>query len=202
VKGGIEITPGDESYHSPEPARIDIEEGQISRITSRGNELSAYELEPQLVTALFDAEQRSKRQVVKYNDIPPVMVQAVLAIEDRRFFEHSGVNFVRTFEAVWEDRATPEKGAGRIHDHAAVGARILSDSREVDQAQGDRDADRRGVGAEIFTKQQIFEFYANWVDLGQRGSFAISGFAEASKAYFGKDLEGHLRCPKRRCSRD
>ena len=40
-----------------------------------------------------------------------------------------------------------------------------------------------------FTKQQIFEFYANWVDLGQRGSFAISGFAEASKAYFNKDLK-------------
>ncbi|HKU28756.1 MAG TPA: hypothetical protein VJQ54_25015, partial [Candidatus Sulfotelmatobacter sp.] len=80
VKGGIEITPGDESYHSPEPARIDIEEGQVSKITSRGTELSAYELEPQLVTSLFDAE-RSKRQIVKYNDIPPVMVQAVLAIE-------------------------------------------------------------------------------------------------------------------------
>jgi penicillin-binding protein 1B len=40
-----------------------------------------------------------------------------------------------------------------------------------------------------FTKKQIFEFYANWVDLGQRGSFAISGFAEASKAYFNKDLK-------------
>ena len=40
-----------------------------------------------------------------------------------------------------------------------------------------------------FSKQQIFEFYANWVDLGQRGSFAISGFAEASKAYFNKDLK-------------
>src|SRR3989442_4397546 len=40
-----------------------------------------------------------------------------------------------------------------------------------------------------FSKQQIFEFYANWVDLGQRGSFAISGVAEASRAYFNKDLK-------------
>src|SRR5581483_4412421 len=39
------------------------------------------------------------------------------------------------------------------------------------------------------TKQQIFEFYANWVDLGQRGSFTISGFAQASRAYFNKDLK-------------
>jgi penicillin-binding protein 1B len=40
-----------------------------------------------------------------------------------------------------------------------------------------------------FTKQQIFEFYANLVPLGQRGSFAISGFAEASRTYFNKDLK-------------
>jgi len=40
-----------------------------------------------------------------------------------------------------------------------------------------------------FSKQQIFEFYANWVDLGQRGSFTISGFAQAARAYFNKDLK-------------
>jgi penicillin-binding protein 1B len=96
LNDGIEITPGPESYHSPEPAQITVKDGQVERITSKGTDLSAYELEPQLVTALFDAEQRSKRELVKYNDIPPVMVQAVLAIEDRRFFEHSGINFVRT----------------------------------------------------------------------------------------------------------
>ena len=40
-----------------------------------------------------------------------------------------------------------------------------------------------------FSKPQIFEFYANRVDLGQRGSFTISGFAQASQAYFNKDLK-------------
>ncbi len=70
-KDGIEITPGPESYHSPEPARISIHDGKVDKISSNGNDLSAYELEPQLVTALFDAEQRSKRELVKYNDIPP-----------------------------------------------------------------------------------------------------------------------------------
>ncbi len=115
VKDGIEITPGPESYHSPESALISIQDGQVDRITSKGVELSAYELEPQLVTALFDAEQRSKRELVKYNDIPPMMVQAVLAIEDRRFFEHSGVNFLRMAEAAWIDvvRGRHEQGDRR-----------------------------------------------------------------------------------------
>ena len=39
------------------------------------------------------------------------------------------------------------------------------------------------------TKQQIFEFYCNQVDLGRRGSFMIRGFGEASQAYFGKDIK-------------
>src|SRR5947208_15462606 len=38
------------------------------------------------------------------------------------------------------------------------------------------------------TKQKIFEYYANQVDLGHRGSFAIRGFGEAAQAYFGKDI--------------
>jgi penicillin-binding protein 1B len=188
VSGGIEITPGPESYHSPEEAHITIQDGQVERITSKGNDLSAYELEPQLVTALFDSEQRSKRQVVKYNDIPKVMVDAVLAIEDRRFFEHSGVNFTRMFEAVWIDlmRQRHEQGGSTITMQLSRGF-FLTPEKTVR-----RKLTEMLIAEELeqkFSKQQIFEFYGNWVNLGQRGSFAISGFAEASRAYFNKDLK-------------
>jgi len=85
--GSIEVVPGPESYHSPEPATITVADGKVSKIVSRSaGDLAAYELEPQLVTSLFDAEQRSKRSLVKYDDIPKMMVDAVTAIEDRRFF--------------------------------------------------------------------------------------------------------------------
>jgi penicillin-binding protein 1B len=188
VRGGIEITPGAESYHAPEPAKITIQDGQVSQITSRGNDLSAYELEPQLVTALFDAEQRSKRELVKYDQIPPLMVQATLAIEDRRFFEHSGVNYLRMLEAAWIDvmRGRHEQGGSTITMQLSRGF-FLTPEKTIK-----RKLIEMLIAEELehkFTKQQIFEFYANWVDLGQRGSFAISGFAEASKAYFNKDLK-------------
>jgi penicillin-binding protein 1B len=188
VKGGIEVTPGKESYHSPEPARIGIDGGKITKISSRGTELAAYELEPQLVTALFDAEQRSKREIVKYDEIPQVMVQAVLAIEDRRFFEHSGVNFARTFQAVWEDvlRQRRAQGGSTLTQQLARGF-FLTPEKSIK-----RKLTEMLIAEELeqkFSKQQIFEFYANWVNLGQRGSFAISGLAEASKSYFGKDLK-------------
>jgi penicillin-binding protein 1B len=188
VTGGIEITPGPESYHSPESARINIQGGQVQTITSKGSELSAYELEPQLVTALFDAEQRSKRQLVKYNDIPPTMVQAVLAIEDRRFFEHSGVNFLRMGEAAWIDlvRGKHAQGGSTITMQLSRGFFLTPEKtirRKLIEMLIAEELEQK------FSKQQIFEFYGNWVDLGQRGSFAISGFAEASKAYFNKDLK-------------
>ncbi|MGD0569233.1 MAG: PBP1A family penicillin-binding protein [Candidatus Sulfotelmatobacter sp.] len=188
VSDGIEIDPGPESYHSPEPAHISIQDGQVDHITSKGNELSAYELEPQLVTALFDSEQRSKRQLVKYNDIPKVMVDSVLAIEDRRFFEHSGVNFVRTVEAAFGDviHQRREQGGSTLTQQLARGF-FLSPEKTVK-----RKLTEMLIAEELeqkFSKQQIFEFYANWVNLGQRGSFAISGFAEASQAYFNKDLK-------------
>ncbi len=187
-KDGIEITPGPESYHSPEAALIHIQDGRVDQIASNGTDLSAYELEPQLVTALFDAEQRSKRELVKYNDIPPVMVQSVLAIEDRRFFEHSGVNFFRTAQAAFGDivHQKREQGGSTLTQQLARGF-FLSPEKTIK-----RKLTEMLIAEELerkFSKQQIFEFYANWVDLGQRGSFAISGFAEASKAYFNKDLK-------------
>ena len=186
-KDGIEITPGPESYHSPEPALITIHDGHVDQIGSNGNDLSAYELEPQLVTALFDAEQRSKREIVRYNEIPPVMVQAVLAIEDRRFFEHSGVNFVRMFGAMWTDLTRQRREGGSTLTMQLSRGFFLTPEKTVK-----RKLIEMLIAEELeqkFTKQQIFEFYANWVNLGQRGSFAISGFAEASHSYFGKDLK-------------
>ncbi|MGC2323556.1 MAG: penicillin-binding protein, partial [Terriglobales bacterium] len=67
IKSGIEIRPGPVSYHSAEGAVLHFSEGRVDKIASaedKQDELEAYELEPQLVTALSDSEQRSKRRLV------------------------------------------------------------------------------------------------------------------------------------------
>src|SRR5437899_3454958 len=188
LEGGIEIRPGPDSYHSPEPATIRIREGKVEAISSKTGDLEAYELEPQMITSLFDAEQRSKRQLVKYDDIPKILVNAVLAIEDRRFFQHGGVNFIRLAEATWVDltHQRHEQGGSTITMQLSR-AFFLTPQKTVK-----RKLSEMLIAMEMeqkFSKQQIFEFYANRVDLGQRGSFTISGFAEASRAYFNKDLK-------------
>src|SRR5260370_6724273 len=93
--GSIEILPGPESYHSPEPATISVADGAVSAINSRASgDLEAYELEPQMLASLFDAEQRSKRQLVKYDDIPKIIVEPVMLIQYRPLFPHSRIKFL------------------------------------------------------------------------------------------------------------
>ena len=184
----IEIKPGPDSYHSPEAAAIRLRSGQVESITGQSGDLAAYELEPQMITSLFDAEQRSRRQLVKYDQIPKVLVDAVLAIEDRRFFQHSGVNFIRLAEAIWVDltRGRHEQGGSTVTMQLSR-AFFLTPQKTVK-----RKLTEILIAMEMeqkFSKSQIFEFYANRVDLGQRGSFTISGVAEAERAYFNKDLK-------------
>ena len=187
-EGGIEIKPGPDSYHSPESAVIRVHGGKVESITSKAGDLAAYELEPQMITSLFDAGQRSKRQLVTYDEIPKLMVDAVLAIEDRRFFQHGGVNFLRLAEATWVDviHGRHEQGGSTITMQLSR-AFFLTPQKTVK-----RKLSEMLIALEMeqkLSKQQIFEFYANRVDLGQRGSFTISGFAQASQAYFNKDLK-------------
>ena len=187
-EGGIEIKPGSDSYHSPESAIIRVRGGKIESITSKSGDLAAYELEPQMITSLFDAGDRSKRQLVTYDEMPKLMVDAVLAIEDRRFFQHGGVNFLRLAEATWIDviHGRHEQGGSTITMQLSRKF-FLTPEKTIK-----RKLSEMLIAVEMeqkLSKQQIFEFYANRVDLGQRGSFTINGFGQAAQAYFNKDLK-------------
>ncbi len=189
-KNGVEILPGPQSFHSPDTALIRFKGGNISSITSggdQGQDLDGYELEPQLVTALFEGEQRTKRQLVTFNELPKVMVNAVVAIEDRRFFQHSGVNFYRLIEAAIVDL----REHGRQQGGSTITMQISRGFFLTPEKKIKRKLTEILIAIELeqkFTKEQIFELYANQVYMGQRGSYSINGFGEAARAYFNKDV--------------
>jgi penicillin-binding protein 1B len=109
----VTVRPGPQSYHSQDGAVIHISAGAVDTITDdHGQPLSSYELEPMLITGLSEDANRTKRRLVTYDEIPPNLVQAVLAIEDRRFFEHSGVNYGRLLEALYRDVVSGQKQQG------------------------------------------------------------------------------------------
>jgi len=151
-----------------------------------GADLGSAELEPELITNLFDSA-REKRRPVRYEDLPPNLIQAILSAEDKRFFEHPGFDFIRIFGAAWADIRHSQhlQGASTITMQVARTFFLSTDRtwrRKLAEAMLSFELEQR------FSKQQIFELYANEVYLGNRGSFGIRGFAEASEAYFGKDL--------------
>jgi penicillin-binding protein 1B len=188
----IEIHPGEQSYHNPDGARIQFLGKRVDRVEgvggNAGQTLDGYELEPKLLTQLFEGEQRTKRQLVKFDDLPKDLVDAVIAIEDRRFFQHSGVNYWRLMKAALIDlRAGGEKQGGSTITMQLSRGFFLTPEKRIK-----RKLIEILIALELeqkLTKKQIFELYANQVDLGQRGSFTISGFGEASRAYFGKDVK-------------
>src|SRR5947209_4097097 len=86
----VEINPGPDAYDT-EGAVIKIERGKVTHIISLRDhsERTQYDLEPEPISNLFD-QKREKRRLVRFGDIPKVMVDAVLSAEDKHFFQHAG----------------------------------------------------------------------------------------------------------------
>jgi penicillin-binding protein 1B len=185
---GIEIFPGPDSYFDQEAGVVQIKDGRVARIISlRDNtERTQYMLEPELITNLFDRK-REKRRLVRYADIPKVMVNAVIAAEDKRFFQHAGFDPLRVIKAAYVDMRYGyyREGASTLSMQIARGFFLTPEKtwkRKFAEVLITLQLEQK------LTKEEIFEYYANHVDLGRRGSFSIRGFGEASQAYFGKDL--------------
>ena len=148
-----------------------------------------------MLTALMPA--RVKRRQVPLSALPSRMVQAVLAIEDRRYYSHPGIDPIRMvgalFTNIFGDRPYLE-GASTITQQLARNF-FLTDEMAIEQQTRQRSTIRKlreQFMALILTvrasKDEVLELYLNDVYLGNRGSFAIHGVAEAARLYFGKDV--------------
>jgi len=160
----------------------------ISRIEVEGNGTrDRVELDRPLLTTLITTN-REKRRRVALPLIPKHMVQAVLAIEDRRFYDHAGIDPIRIVGAI----ITNIKGDRPY----LVGGSTLTQQLVKNFFLTPEKSYRRKLQEQFLsvvletraTKDEILELYLNDVYLGQRGSYAIHGVAEASRVFFGKDV--------------
>ena len=184
----ITVHPGPESYHSEESSgTISFAGGKVTQLTDdHGQSIAAYELEPQLITGLSDAN-RGKRRLVTFNELPPNLVHAVVSIEDRRFFGHGGVDWIRLVGALRSDlRAGRRREGGSTLTMQLARGFFLTPEKKLK-----RKIIEIAITFQLenhYSKEKIFELYANQIPLGQQGSFAIDGFGEAAQTYFGKDV--------------
>lgn len=187
--GALEIYPGPDSYFQQEDDLLKFQDGKLAQIISlRDNtERTIYTLEPELVTNLFDRN-REKRRLVKFDDIPKILVNAVVSAEDKRFFQHAGFDPLRIIKAAYVDvkRGYRAQGASTLTMQLARAFWLTPEKtwrRKIPETLITLHLERK------LTKEQIFEYYANQIPLGRRGSFNICGFGEAAQAYFGKDVK-------------
>ncbi|MEX2260841.1 MAG: PBP1A family penicillin-binding protein [Bryobacteraceae bacterium] len=185
----IEIFPGRDAYLDQEAGVIQVEDGKVVRIVSTqdNTERTQFQLEPELITNLSD-KNREKRRLVRFEDIPQVLVNAVVSAEDKRFFSHSGIDPIGILRAAMVDIRERRKDQG-----ASTLSQQLARMFWLDQGKRwTRKAAEAVITLQLeqrLSKQEIFECYANQIPLGRRGTFNIHGFGEASQAYFGKDLQ-------------
>jgi penicillin-binding protein 1B len=186
----VEIHPSKTSYFDGANAlRVDFAGGKVAAIRSldNGQTFGNAQLEPVALTNLFGTS-RVKRQIVPYDELPPALIHAVLAAEDRWFFQEPAVDPVRIVEAAWTDLLLGRKAQGASTIDMQVArtfffTRARTFRRKIEETLMAFELDHH------FSKQQIFDLYANQVYLGNRGTFAIHGFGEAAQAYFGGNLQ-------------
>jgi penicillin-binding protein 1A len=148
--------------------------------------LEAYR--PSSITELYDDQGRvigsfalQRRVVAGYDDFAPVLRDALISIEDKDFYRHSGINFWRIIGAAYRDVESGGKvqGASTLTMQLARNLFLSPDRsfhRKVQETLLAIQIERR------FTKPQIFTLYANQIFLGH----GVYGFEAASEFYFGK----------------
>ncbi|MEP6592142.1 MAG: PBP1A family penicillin-binding protein [Acidobacteriota bacterium] len=165
-----------------EPATIDrIELPGTRKTTDR------VMLDPPLITALV-TEGREKRRDVPLAAIPPRMVQAVLAIEDRRFYEHPGIDPIGLTSAVLGNLFGSRK---YLRGGSTITQQLVKNTFLTPEKTLKRKVSEWFMSVALtrrLTKDQVLTLYLNDVALGQRGSFAIHGVPEAARLFFSKDV--------------
>ena len=184
VNGGVvEIRPNGNRVRL---VRVTFEGEQIAELRGDGLALDSFTLEPEILSNDLSSK-AGKREVVAYNEIPQVLVQAILSIEDRRFFEHAGVDVNGLARALIRNVSDERMGQG--------GSTITQQLVKNTYLSPEKTFRRKYAEAMLslaleqrLSKEDIFALYCNEIYLGQRGAVSVRGVKEAARVFYGKEL--------------
>jgi len=151
-----------------------------------GGELPVVRLEPLVVGGLYPAHNED-RILIKLDQVPPYLVETLVAVEDREFFDHLGVSPKSIARAVWVNLTAGEvRQGGSTLTQQLVKNFYLTNERSLSRKATEA---MMAVLLELhYDKPEILEAYLNEVFLGQDGRRAIHGFGLASQYFFGRPL--------------
>jgi penicillin-binding protein 1B len=166
---------------------IQFDDGRVGAIENAdGQRVALLRLEPMRLGSIFAAHHED-RLLVEPDAIPPLLVEALKAVEDRKFDQHFGLDPAAIVRAAWVNLSS-----GEIRQGGSTLTQQLVKSAFLDSARTLRRKYREAVMAlalELrYDKQELLHAYVNEIYLGQQGARAIHGFGLASEFYFGKYL--------------
>jgi len=147
-----------------------------------GKELFSLQLEPEVITGLYD-QVWEERQVVSLDAVPPLLIRAIITTEDQRFYQHHGIDPAGILRALLVNlrRGHVVQGGSTLTQQLMKNF-FLSQERTLERKL--REALMAVVAERHFSKGEILENYLNEIYLGQNGLQGIFGVWEASQFYF------------------
>jgi penicillin-binding protein 1B len=183
----IYLRGGEETGAGPaQLVRLQLADDRITKVTRSGQDAGAVALEPEVLSSAADRPGEDHKPI-RLDETPKVLIDAVLAAEDHRFFAHSGLDPRALLRAAWANlRAGRVKEGGSTITQQLVKVRLLSPQRTFFRKL--REAWLAALIESRYSKERILEAYLNEIYLGQRGPIALRGVGAASRAYFGKEV--------------
>ena len=175
----------------PVPARrleVVLSGGRVASLRDAGTRkrVPSARIDPARVATLYGIDEEERR-LVRLEDVPPLLITGLQAVEDRNFKHHHGIDFLGVARAIWVNmqEAGFEQGASTLTQQM-VRSLFLSNTKTVTRKV--REALYAVIIEARFDKRKILEAYLNQVYLGQQGKQSIHGVAAASDYWFGRDL--------------
>ncbi len=169
--------------------RLTLSDGVVSEVlsVSDGQLASLVSLEPVLISGMRGGT-RQVREWIPLNRVPPTLIRTLLAVEDRRFFSHVGVDPIAVGRALW---------ANLMHGAVVQGGSTLTQQLAKNLFYSPQRTFGRKIREVVaavalefkYHKEDILESYLNEIYLGQAGPVSIYGVGEAAHRYFGKTVE-------------
>ncbi len=160
----------------------------VARLRDAGGKpLTQALLDPARIATFYGSTQE-ERQLVRMEDVPPLLITTLQAVEDRNFLKHFGIDWKGIARAAWVNLREGEVAQGGSTLTQQL-VRSLYLSRAQTASRKLREALYAVVIEWRFDKRRILEAYMNQIYLGQQGGQAVHGFAAASRFWFGRDLQ-------------
>ncbi|KJV30895.1 penicillin-binding protein 1B [Luteibacter yeojuensis] len=169
--------------------RVTLAGGEVASVVDdvNGKPIKAIHLDPARIATFYGAEQEERR-IVRLENVPPLLVQGLQAVEDRDFNHHIGLDFSAIARAMFANlRAGHTVQGGSTLTQQLV--RNLFLDRSQNYLRKVNEAILSLLMEAHYSKHRILEAYVNEVFLGQQGNQAVHGFAAGAEFFFGRRME-------------